>query len=115
MLKTSCRICALVALALSIASNGYGQASPAAADKVAADKAPAFPTNEQMRHYKGMGDPQLSPDGKQVLVRIADATADGAKGHIWLVEVDGGAARQLTYSPAGDKRGEQRAQWMPDG
>jgi len=62
-----------------------------------------------------MSDPQLSPDGKQVLVRIADATADGAKGHIWLVEVGGGAARQLTYSPAGDKRGEQRAQWMPDG
>jgi dipeptidyl aminopeptidase/acylaminoacyl peptidase len=62
-----------------------------------------------------MSDPQLSPDGKEVLVRIADATADGGKGHIWLVDVGGGAARQLTYSPAGDKRGEQRAQWMPDG
>lgn len=62
-----------------------------------------------------MGDPQLSPDGTEVLVRIADATADGAKGHIWLVSVKGGAARQLTYSPSGDKRGEQRAQWMPDG
>ena len=68
-----------------------------------------------MRHYKGMSDPQLSPDGTEVLVRIADATADGAKGHIWLVEVKGGAARQLTYSPEGDKHGEQRAQWMPDG
>ena len=92
--------------------------SPATNDKAAPaanDKAPSFPTNEQLRHYKGMSDPQLSPDGKQVLVRIADATADGAKGHIWLVDVDGGAARQLTYSPAGDKRGEQRAQWMPDG
>ncbi len=129
MLKTYCWMCASAALALSIASTGYGQAaSPAANDKVpssatndkatspaAADKPPAFPTNEQMRHYKGMSDPQLSPDGKLVLVRIADATADGAKGHIWLVDVGGGAARQLTYSPAGDKRGEQRAQWMPDG
>ena len=120
MLKTSCRMCALGALALSLAWTSYGQekpASPAANDKAAApaDKAPSFPTNEQLRHYKGMSDPQLSPDGKQVLVRIADATADGAKGHIWLVEVGGGAARQLTYSPAGDKRGEQRGQWMPDG
>ena len=121
MLKTYCRICALVTLALSLGTNGYGQekpASPAANDKTAspaANKPPAFPTNEQLRQTKGMSDPQLSPDGTQVLVRIADATADGAKGHIWLVEVGGGAARQLTYSPAGDKRGEQRAQWMPDG
>jgi len=104
MLKFGCRTCALLALALSIASAGYGQ-----------EKAPSFPTNEQMRHYKGMSDPQLSPDGKQVLVRIADATADGGKGHIWLVDVNGGGARQLTYSPDGDKRGEQRGQWMPDG
>src|ERR1700679_497438 len=99
-----CQTSVVLVLALSIASAGFGQ-----------EKTPSFPTNEQMRHYKGMGDPQLSPDGKQVLVRITDATADGAKGHIWLVDVSGGAARQLTYSPDGDKRGEQRAQWMPDG
>jgi len=99
-----CRTSVVLVLALSIASAGVGQ-----------EKTPSFPTNEQMRHYKGMGDPQLSPDGKQVLVRITDATADGGKGHIWLVDVSGGAARQLTYSPDGDKRGEQRAQWMPDG
>jgi dipeptidyl aminopeptidase/acylaminoacyl peptidase len=104
MLTFGCRTCAVVALAFSIASTGYGQ-----------EKAPSFPSNEQMRHYKGMSDPQLSPDGKEVLVRIADATADGGKGHIWLVDVAGGGARQLTYSPEGDKRGEQRGQWMPDG
>ncbi len=38
-----------------------------------------------------------------------------ARQDVKVVPVDGGAARQLTYSPAGDKRGEQRAQWMPDG
>jgi dipeptidyl aminopeptidase/acylaminoacyl peptidase len=113
MLKNTCRTCVLLALALSLASTGYGQEK--APSPATNDKAPSFPTNEQLRHYKGMSDPQLSPDGKLVLVRIADATADGAKGHIWLVEVNGGAARQLTYSPAGDKRGEQRGQWMPDG
>jgi dipeptidyl aminopeptidase/acylaminoacyl peptidase len=122
-MPTHCsRMCAFTAFALSIALTGYSQEktpSPTTNDKPASsatsDKAASFPTNEQLRHYKGMSDPQLSPDGKQVLVRIADATADGAKGHIWLVDVNGGAARQLTYSPAGDKRGEQRGQWMPDG
>lgn len=74
-----------------------------------------FPTNEQMREYRGMGDPRLSPDGKRVLVQITDATAEGAKSHLWLVEVGGGKARQLTYSPAADKRGERGAEWMPDG
>ncbi|MGA8939295.1 MAG: hypothetical protein WB439_09025, partial [Acidobacteriaceae bacterium] len=106
MLPTGFRVGAFAVLALSIASAGYGYGQA---------KTPSFPTNEQLRHYKGMGDPQLSPDGTEVLVRIADAAADGGKGHIWLVEVKGGAARQLTYSPEGDKHGEQRAQWMPDG
>jgi dipeptidyl aminopeptidase/acylaminoacyl peptidase len=81
----------------------------------AADKPVSFPTNEQMRHFRSMADPRLSPDGKQVLLRIADATADGAKGHLWLVPVDGSAARQLTYSPESDKAGERSGAWMPDG
>jgi dipeptidyl aminopeptidase/acylaminoacyl peptidase len=81
----------------------------------AEDKPAAFPTNEQLRHFKAMGDPRLSPDGKQVLLRIVDATADGAKGHLWLVPVDGSEARQLTYSPDTDKAGERSGTWMPDG
>jgi dipeptidyl aminopeptidase/acylaminoacyl peptidase len=82
----------------------------------AQEKPAAFPTNEQMRHLKAMGDPRLSPDGRQILLRITDATADGAKGHLWLVDRDGTeAARQITYSPANDKRGERAGEWMPDG
>ena len=41
--------------------------------------AQTFPTNEQMRHYKAMSAPVLSPDGKQVLLQITDATADGGE------------------------------------
>ncbi len=86
--------------------------------------AQGFPTNEQMRHIRRMGDPRLSPDGKRVLVRVQEATADGAASHLWLVDVDGAGLegskepRQLTYSPAGektDKRGERDGEWMPDG
>ncbi len=74
-----------------------------------------FPSNEQMRHFQSVADPRLSPDGKQVLVRITESTADGGKSHLWLIDVAGGAPRQLTYSPYGDKRGESRGEWMPDG
>jgi dipeptidyl aminopeptidase/acylaminoacyl peptidase len=81
----------------------------------AEEKLATFPTNEQMRHFKAMGDPRLSPDGKQVLLRVVDTTADGAKGHLWLIPVDGSAGRQLTFSPDADKAGERSGVWMPDG
>ena len=100
--------CACALIALLTASFVSAQAKPA-------DAAPAFPTNEQLRHYKSMGEPQLSPDGQKVLLRVTDATADGAKSHIWLVDVGGGAPRQLTFSPEGNKRGERTAEWAPDG
>src|SRR5882762_5577701 len=76
---------------------------------------PRFPNSEDLRHIKSIGAPVLSPDGKQVLFTLTDATADGAKSHVWLVSVSGGEARQLTYSPSGDKRGEHNAAWAPDG
>jgi dipeptidyl aminopeptidase/acylaminoacyl peptidase len=62
-----------------------------------------------------MSDPRLAPDGKRILIRITDATADGAKSHLWLTGVDGEDPRQLTYSPDADKRGEYEGEWMPDG
>ena len=75
-----------------------------------------FPTNEQMRHMRRMSEPRLSPDGKRVLLRVTEATADGAASHLWLVDVEGaGEPRQITYAPANDKRGERDGEWMPDG
>ena len=84
---------------------------------IAADAAQAlsFPSNEQLRHFKTISDPRLAPDGKRIQIRITDATADGAKSHIWLTGVDGEDPRQLTYSPDSDKRGEYEGEWMPDG
>lgn len=82
---------------------------------LAQEKPASFPTNEQMRHYKSMADARLSPDGKQVLLLIRDATADGAKSHLWLLFIDGNPARQLTFSPDSDKGGEHTGEWMPDG
>ena len=77
---------------------------------------PRFPNSEDLRHIKAFGAPVLSPDGKQVLFTLTDSTADGAKSHLWLAPTGGaGTARQITYSPAADKRGERGGTWAPDG
>lgn len=79
--------------------------------------APHFPSSEDLRHFKAISAPLLSPDGKQALFTVTDSTADGAKSHLWIVPIPAGAekARQLTFSPPADKRGEHNAQWSPDG
>lgn len=74
-----------------------------------------FPTNEDLRHFRSLDDPRLSPDGHHVLIRIVDSTADGAKSHLWLVDIESNTSHQLTYSPDADKGGETKAEWMPDG
>jgi dipeptidyl aminopeptidase/acylaminoacyl peptidase len=74
-----------------------------------------FPNSEDLRHVKGIASPLLSPDGQQVLFTLTDSTADGAKSHLWMVDIAGGAPHQLTYSPSTDKRGEHNGVWAPDG
>lgn len=88
----------------------------ASSTPTAAAEEPHFPTSEDLRQLKSIGAPQLSPDGQQVLVSITDATAQGAKTHLWL----GSTAkeerpRQITFSPPSDKHGERNAHWAPDG
>ncbi|MBB6142491.1 dipeptidyl aminopeptidase/acylaminoacyl peptidase [Silvibacterium bohemicum] len=68
-----------------------------------------------MRHVRSMSQPHLSPDGRSVLLTVTDSTADGAKNHLWLVDIKQNTARQLTWSEAGEKRGESQGKWMPDG
>jgi dipeptidyl aminopeptidase/acylaminoacyl peptidase len=99
------RLCVAASIALSAA----------ALPLLAFEDSPKFPTSEDLRHIKNIGGLALSPDGRTVLFAVTDATADGAKTHLWIAPVDGGPSRQLTYSPASDKRGEGRGTWAPDG
>jgi hypothetical protein len=69
----------------------------AAAAAHAADE-PHFPSNEDLRHVRSMSQPRLAPDGRSVLISVTDSTADGAKNHLWLVDIRQNTARQLTYS-----------------
>jgi len=57
-------------------------------------------------------DPQLSPDGRQILYELAaaDWKADKRVSHVWRVGVDGSGTVQMTDGP-----GEQGARWSPDG
>ena len=105
---------AAVAVTLFIA--GWPGTSACCSGQVAgAAPVAAFPTNEQLRHFRRVGAPRLSPDGRSVLVAISDSTADGGKSHVWLIDVGGGEPRQLTFSPESAKGGERAAEWMPDG
>jgi dipeptidyl aminopeptidase/acylaminoacyl peptidase len=98
------------AVAASILAAQSGSTGPASSQ-------PHFPTNEDLRHVQALSSPQLSPDGKQILFTLNQATADGGASHLWLVPASGNGtekARQLTFSPPSDKRGEHNAQWAPD-
>lgn len=110
----------MVVATLAVAPCCLPAQTPAATGSTASKPEPRFPTNEDLRHLKAAGAAQLSPDGKQILFQVTDATADGAKSHLWLASVprDGGTAqkaRQITFSAATDKRGEFDGLWFPDG
>ena len=74
-----------------------------------------FPSNEDLRHFRSVADPRLSPDGKTVLFRVTDSTADGGRSHLWLTDLASNSTRQITFSPTADKRGERAGEWTPDG
>ena len=60
-----------------------------------------------------VADPQLSPDGKQILVhdRQGDWKANRRIGHIYRINSDGTSQVQLTFG----ERGESSPRWSPDG
>ena len=64
-----------------------------------------FPTNEDLRHTRVISSPVLSPDLKHVVAVVQESTADGGGSHLWLLNTDGSAPRQLTFGepapPAG--------------
>jgi len=70
-------------------------------------------TIEDLLAVKIVNDPQLAPDGSQVVctVTTADAVANAYQTHLWIVPADGRAAWQLTSVPGKDTN----PRWSPDG
>jgi len=105
-----------VAAPVQVILAGVLLSGPGIARELPGEPTPAhLPTNEDLRHIRSISNPRLSPDGRLVLVQIADSTADGAHSHLWLVDIERNESRQITYSLGADPAGEQSGRWMPDG
>ncbi|HEY4130353.1 MAG TPA: hypothetical protein VGM50_07025, partial [Gemmatimonadaceae bacterium] len=74
-----------------------------------------FPTNEDLRHTRALGDPHLSPDGRSVLFTVTEPTVAGASTHFWVADVGANTSRQITFALAGSKGSERAGAWSPDG
>src|SRR6476619_8395969 len=68
---------------------------------------------DDLARIKYAGDPQMSPDGTQVLytIRYADVARNRYFTHLWLHTLRGREARQLTVGEVSDGS----ARWSPDG
>jgi len=63
--------------------------------------------------WKRPGDPQVSPDGRQIVYTLAEVEASTKKAtsHLWLCVIDGSEPRRLTWAG----RQNSNARWSPDG
>jgi dipeptidyl aminopeptidase/acylaminoacyl peptidase len=70
-------------------------------------------TSDDILSLKVVTDPRVSPDGRLVayVVESLNADADAYQTDVWLVPTEGGEARILAASPAGD----DAPRWSPDG
>jgi dipeptidyl aminopeptidase/acylaminoacyl peptidase len=70
-------------------------------------------TIEDLYRIKSISDVHISPDGKSVVYVVGEPDLARAKraSHIWMMDIDGGNARQLTF----DTRGESSPRFSPDG
>jgi dipeptidyl aminopeptidase/acylaminoacyl peptidase len=70
-------------------------------------------TIEDLYRIKSISDVHVSPDGKSVVYVIGDPDLARAKraSHIWMMNIDGGNARQITF----DAKGENSPRFSPDG
>jgi dipeptidyl aminopeptidase/acylaminoacyl peptidase len=70
-------------------------------------------TIDDLLDVKAVSDPQLSPDGTQVVYVVSelDRATDKSNSDLWLVPVAGGEPRRLTTSSNADNS----PRWSPDG
>ncbi len=68
---------------------------------------------EDLYHIKVVSDPQISPDGEQVIfvVKRIDKEVNRYQSHLYLAEIDNGQVRQFTYGEVNDIQ----PRWSPDG
>ena len=69
-------------------------------------------TFEDMMKLKRVGEPEISPDGKWVIVSVVDVdlAANTKTPHIWILPLAGGQEREIISSQVAS-----RPRWAPDG
>ena len=71
-------------------------------------------TVDELLSFRSVGGTRISPDGAVVVYELGPALAGEvaqAGAHLWIVAVDGGTPRQLTFGTGKDSA----AAWSPDG
>src|SRR5262245_6594718 len=70
-------------------------------------------TIEDLYRIKSVSDLQVAPDGNSLLYAIATHDLPRAKSvtHLWIMDIDGRQARQITHS----EKGETTPLFSPDG
>jgi dipeptidyl aminopeptidase/acylaminoacyl peptidase len=70
-------------------------------------------TIDDMLAMRRVGDPAVSPDGKQIAFTVRDTDVDANRGRydVWLAATDGSSVKQLTTHTEND----QDPQWSADG
>lgn len=78
-----------------------------------AQQKPRFLDKETYMEMESVGNPQISPDGKQIVFTRTwvDKVKDQSRSNLWIVDVDGNRVRELT----GGARNDSSPVWSPDG
>src|SRR5712692_2048911 len=68
---------------------------------------------DDLARFRGVSNPEISPDGQWVAYTVStiDAKEDKSSTHVWMVGYDGRNDRQITFS----QDSESSPRWSPDG
>ncbi len=91
----------IVTILLSLCAVAIAQTKPRLLDK------------ETFMNMESVGNPEISPDGKQIIFTRTwvDKVKDQYRSNLWIVDVDGSRARELTSGA----RNDSSPVWSPDG
>lgn len=72
-----------------------------------------YPSNADLRQFRGVSSPHLSPDGSRVLTELQNSTDNGGKTHLWLLNVNGSPFSQITF-PGFASSSQKNSQFLDD-
>src|SRR5262249_10550044 len=102
-MKTRClpRYLSVIAVLFSLSAVALAQPKPRLLDK------------ETFMNMESVGNPEISPDGKQIIFTRTwvDKVKDQYRSNLWIVDVDGSRVRELTSGT----RNDTSPVWSPDG